>query len=691
MKKRIGWMFAYLVLVSVLVMAVAACSSADDDAADDTTTTTQDTTTDTATDTTAADTTTDTATDTTAADTTTDTEADEEMAEEVMEEDAAEEEMAEEVMEEDMTEEEELAAAEEAGIYIAKPVVGEIFITSASEINEENIFKARGLSVWTDDPPNFDSILRLRGTDYPTWDSDKRGTPTAHIRLMDDTLIRFRADNPMEPWDLRPLPSLAESWEFPNDTTLVFHLRKGVLWHDISPVNGRELVADDVVYSFERRLRPGGRHGAPLGPIDSITALDDHTVEFKFKEPFAPFMTVIGVSPYSINPPEAEEEFGGLDDWEAAIRTGPWQMVDVELGLRTEQVRHPNYWRGTNGVTGEDLPYVRKIYGVVIPDEPAAIAAYRSGLLDAGVTWAILGAWGALKDQMITFLDKPELVYNYHPAGGGAWTTYYFGAKNEGAFANKKIRWGVGMFNDISFEAWAPCCGGAQPTRWAAMDNPWFATNDELTPDGLQFYTNFPENTMDLAKAQQYVREGKIELGLDPDDPIETTITIAQPDTAILDIAERIVADLSKIGIKAEIVANDQAQFQSVVAGDFTGLVVQYVTPAKDPNSLFYNRFHSESEFNQPGVSDAYLDDLIERGQVTIDAIEREQIYKDIQIHLAEMQYDWAVPNWTNENVFPEWVKNPGPFTTGRWIQDMYITSWVDDTHPTRASWEWEE
>jgi len=42
---------------------------------------------------------------------------------------------------------------------------------------------------------------------------------------------------------------LAESWQVVNDTTFVFKLRKGVMWH-----HGRELVADDVKYSFERML-----------------------------------------------------------------------------------------------------------------------------------------------------------------------------------------------------------------------------------------------------------------------------------------------------------------------------------------------------------------------------------------------------------------------------------------------------
>jgi peptide/nickel transport system substrate-binding protein len=616
---------------------------------------------------------------------------------ESMEEDddsmAAEDTMAEETMEET---DESMVAEEpedviEEGEYVAAPVVGEISIQSASEINEDNIFKARGISVWTDDPPNKNSVLRLRGNDYTTWDTDKR-YPTAPERLMADTLVRYRADNPMEPWDLRSLPSLAESWEFVDDTTIRFALRQGVKFSDKPPVNGREMVADDVVYSFERRLRPGGRYGGPLGPLTSIIALDDYTVEFKFEEPFAPFMTVIGVTFYAIQPPEAEEEFGGLDDWEATIRTGPWYMESYDVGTQITQLRHEDYWRGPNGVTGEDYPYVEQIHGIVIPDEPAAIAAYRAGLLDAGPAWQIWGAWGALKDNMITWLDKPELLYNYHPAGGGAWTTYFYGPKLEGPWLNKKIRWGVAMYNDISFEAWAPCCGGVQPARWAALDNPWYVPTEELTPDGQQFYTNFPDNTLNLELAQQYIREGKIELGLDPDEPIKTTMSIRQPDTAILDIATRMVADLAKIGIEAEILGVDEAEFLSVQSGDYTGLALRYdATGSREPDTLFYNRYYSESEFNAGGVNDPYLDELILKGRRELDPTKRRVVYEDIQRHIAEMQYDWAVPNWTNENVFPEWVKNPGAFTAGIWIQDMYLSAWADHTHPSRTEWDWEK
>src|SRR5439155_1888846 len=39
---------------------------------------------------------------------------------------------------------------------------------------------------------------------------------------------------------------LAESWTQTDDLTYVFKLRQGVKWHNLKPVNGRELVADDI-------------------------------------------------------------------------------------------------------------------------------------------------------------------------------------------------------------------------------------------------------------------------------------------------------------------------------------------------------------------------------------------------------------------------------------------------------------
>ena len=58
----------------------------------------------------------------------------------------------------------------------------------------------------------------------------------------------------MQPGTFIVEPDLAERWEAPDDTTYVFHLRQGVKWHNKPPVNGRELVAEDVKFTFDRFL-----------------------------------------------------------------------------------------------------------------------------------------------------------------------------------------------------------------------------------------------------------------------------------------------------------------------------------------------------------------------------------------------------------------------------------------------------
>ena len=56
---------------------------------------------------------------------------------------------------------------------------------------------------------------------------------------------------------------LAESWETPDPTTFVFHIRPGVHWHDKAPMNGRELTAQDIEYNFHRLWGLGSGFTAP--------------------------------------------------------------------------------------------------------------------------------------------------------------------------------------------------------------------------------------------------------------------------------------------------------------------------------------------------------------------------------------------------------------------------------------------
>ena len=71
---------------------------------------------------------------------------------------------------------------------------------------------------------------------------------------MHSTLVRHKVGAGIQPGTFIVEPHLAERWEALDDTTYVFHLRKGVKWHNKPPVNGRELVAEDVKFTFDRFL-----------------------------------------------------------------------------------------------------------------------------------------------------------------------------------------------------------------------------------------------------------------------------------------------------------------------------------------------------------------------------------------------------------------------------------------------------
>ena len=141
--------------------------------------------------------------------------------------------------------------------------------------------------------------------------------------------------------------ALAESWDISEDgITYTIHIRQGVHFHDKPPVNGREMTADDVEYTFHRNLgkcidrdrvqseaepTPGIKwyDGWDTMPIESITATDKWTVVFKLTRPDARALrSIIGNVVHYIVAREVIEEYGDMKDWRNVVGTGPWMLTD---------------------------------------------------------------------------------------------------------------------------------------------------------------------------------------------------------------------------------------------------------------------------------------------------------------------------------------------------------------------------
>ena len=85
-------------------------------------------------------------------------------------------------------------------------------------------------------------------------------------------------------------PMLAESWDIKDDCTYIFHLRKGVKFH-----NGEELKASDVAFSFSKIAEsPHASSIRATIDFENSKALDDYTFEMKLTEPFGPILNHLG-------------------------------------------------------------------------------------------------------------------------------------------------------------------------------------------------------------------------------------------------------------------------------------------------------------------------------------------------------------------------------------------------------------
>jgi len=192
---------------------------------------------------------------------------------------------------------------------------------------------------------------------------------------------------------------LAKSWEFTDLNTIVYHLRQGIHWQNIPPVNGREFTSADVVYHYGRMFglginskpSPYNSTVPAYAPLKSVTAIDKYTVAFTWsgvsEEYILEQMDQYG-GEHSIEAQEAVAQWGDLTDWHHQIGTGPWILTDVVSGSSATMVRNPTYWGYDERYPQNQLPYISTVKYLIIPNSNTVQAAVRTGKIDnCGLTF----------------------------------------------------------------------------------------------------------------------------------------------------------------------------------------------------------------------------------------------------------------------------------------------------------------
>jgi peptide/nickel transport system substrate-binding protein len=195
-------------------------------------------------------------------------------------------------------------------------------------------------------------------------------TKTDQARLVAgwETLVNYDAD-----FNISYEHSLAEEIETKAADLYVVRLKEGILFH-----GGQPVTADDVIYSFQRRLDPDlGLAPALVDLLDpsGLTKVDDRTVEIQLTQPAVTFIN--GLAEYIATiVPVGYERFSG--DVANQIGTGPYILQSFTPGAESVHTKNPDYW-------GEGLPYLDEVQIIDFADVPALVNALTSGEIDAAV------------------------------------------------------------------------------------------------------------------------------------------------------------------------------------------------------------------------------------------------------------------------------------------------------------------
>ncbi|MBB5870182.1 peptide/nickel transport system substrate-binding protein [Allocatelliglobosispora scoriae] len=216
--------------------------------------------------------------------------------------------------------------------------------------------------------------------------------------------LTFSSDN-----DFSPVPGLAESWDTSADgKTWTYHLRKGVKWSD-----GRDLTAEDVVYTFNRVINgetENGQYGNYLTKATKVSKTDDNTVVITTSEP-TPIMLrlAIPILPKHIWEKVDAKAVATFPNDTKVVGSGPFILSKASKGVEYRFAANKSYWAGAP-------KFDELIFRVFADDEPMKQALVKGEIdmaedLSSAVFESLKGVDGVTVNDA-TYYGFSELGYN---------------------------------------------------------------------------------------------------------------------------------------------------------------------------------------------------------------------------------------------------------------------------------------
>ena len=427
------------------------------------------------------------------------------------------------------------------------------------------------------------------------------GPGIAYSRLM-----RFESGADVQLPNLSVMCEVCREWKMTNPTTFEFSLRDDVMWQDLWPVNGRRLVASDVVFSYERQRNDGMPNGALLHSMDTVEATGDDLLRVRLLAPDADFLMTLANGHTKIVAREAVDLNGDLLEG-PTVGSGPWILEEADSDLAFSFGRNENYF-------DEDAPLLDRLRIHTIVDENTAYAAFRVNNLDVH---------RLRPDQWNEFsLQKPDAsMLAFKETGRGLEVGF---KTTTPPFDDLRVRQAAMLAMRPSRaveEIWQGAAYLTQGVPLARAD--WQLDDDELAT----YFDDHVAARVLLAEAVESL-------------PVPVVIHVGDFGTEYRTHAENIAGTMQSVGFAPSLEVVDRRQFgERVWLGGYYQMFVGPTAPAASPNAYMLTVLSSGGAWNTTGHRDEAMDTLILAQAGEYDSAKRRQLVLEVQRHALKNAY----------------------------------------------------
>jgi peptide/nickel transport system substrate-binding protein len=437
------------------------------------------------------------------------------------------------------------------------------------------------------------------------------------------------------------VPDLAESWEIlENSKVYVFHLRKGVKFHD-----GTDFDAEAVRWNYHRIIDPEEKAlDAPFYSIvESLEAIDAHTVKFTLKHPsrtLLPVMAAYRVG-FAQMSPTAYKRWGKEDVRLHPVGTGPFKLAKWEQNQVIVLEKNPHYFK-------PGLPYLDRVDLRIMKEGVTRVMALRTGEVDFANYIPAEHVERLTKDPQLQVIP-----------GRDAQRIQSFFNLRKPAFQDVRVRQALlGYGIDRQAIAKTALLGLAQPL-WSFVA--------PGSRGHIDFGDQFPYNP---EKAKALLKE----VGYDAENPLRYTLMTHGAEAALPATATIMKTQYAKLGVEVTVEIIDRPIFlQRLTRTRDWDQLLNFSGGAFDTYALT-RLIDTRAGNNNPNHQDKHVDALIDRLREATTEEAYLQAGHDLQRYVTENMLFQSVTTLPFTRAAHNYVKGYGSF----YAYNRFESTWLD-------------